>query len=183
MRYLGYQPKKNEADDMIWEALSSTALTSASASASASQPQSRSRPRPHRLLCHIHFSDSHLVPHPYFTDSHLVPILKTPSGPTHTHIPSRSDPIPTLPPFLIPHPMTLEVDENGDGAIDWEEFQLMYAVRRIQPSKVYQPSKSSSMPPLLCDTHHTARPHPCYTHMLHHPRRTHTCCTHRVRGV
>ena len=40
--------------------------------------------------------------------------------------------------------MTLEVDENGDGAIDWEEFQLMYAVRHTQPSKVYQPSKSSS---------------------------------------
>ena len=66
VRYLGYQPKKNEVDDMIWEALvSSTASTSASASNSASQPQSRSRPRPHRLLCHIHFSDSHLVPHPF----------------------------------------------------------------------------------------------------------------------
>ena len=38
--------------------------------------------------------------------------------------------------------MTWEVDENGDGAIDWEEFQLMCAAPRSQPSKVYQPSDS-----------------------------------------
>ena len=29
--------------------------------------------------------------------------------------------------------MTWEVDENGDGAIDWEEFQLMCAAQRSQP--------------------------------------------------
>ena len=36
MRYLGYRPKKNEVDDMIWEVLSAPALISASFSASAS---------------------------------------------------------------------------------------------------------------------------------------------------
>ena len=65
--------------------------------------------------------------------------------PTHTTAPN---PIRTLtftlrpnPPTLHtphPHPMTWEVDENGDGAIDWEEFQLMCAARRPQQSSVGQ---------------------------------------------
>ena len=64
--------------------------------------------------------------------------------------------------------MTLEVDENGDGAIDWEEFQLMYAVRRIQPSKV-----CTSQARALACRHFSAIP----TTQPGHTHATPTCCT------
>ena len=111
MRYLGYRPKKNEVDDMIWEVISPASI-SASISAPVSASASASVPS---------ISQTHSSPPPPPTPS------------------SHSAPPATLC-VLIPHPMmTWKVDENGDGAIDWEEFQLMCAARRPQSA---QPSES-----------------------------------------
>ena len=134
VRYLGYRPKKNEVEDMIWEVLSSPASTSASASATASASASASAsvsasasaspsPLPHQFL--------RPTPH-HHPENALSPYTHTHS---HTH---PLGPIPhPFPPFLIaPHPSPCDLG----GGREWRRCDRLgrvpaHVCRAAYPTK------------------------------------------------